>query len=106
LIIPCVPLRPLRLNYLLYTRTFTQASAEIFPPPGNVNLCPGDNPTYGAIFTLAHALLPEGALMNALNRKLIHDLFHLRGQVAAVALVTACGIAAFVALRSAIRSRR
>jgi putative ABC transport system permease protein len=38
--------------------------------------------------------------MNALNRKLIRDLFHLRGQVIAVALVVACGIAAFVAMRS------
>ena len=38
--------------------------------------------------------------MNALNRKLIRDLFHLRGQVVAVALVVACGIAAFVAMRS------
>ena len=38
--------------------------------------------------------------MNALNRKLIRDLFHMRGQVIAVALVVACGIAAFVAMRS------
>src|SRR6266508_2355744 len=38
--------------------------------------------------------------MNSLNRKLIRDLFHLRGQVIAVALVVACGIAAFVAMRS------
>ncbi|HEX5081459.1 MAG TPA: FtsX-like permease family protein [Blastocatellia bacterium] len=38
--------------------------------------------------------------MSTLNRKLIRDLFHLRGQVVAVALVTACGIAAFVAMRS------
>jgi putative ABC transport system permease protein len=38
--------------------------------------------------------------MIALNRKLIRDLFHLRGQVVAVALVVACGIAAFVAMRS------
>ncbi|HMX29832.1 MAG TPA: ABC transporter permease, partial [Blastocatellia bacterium] len=38
--------------------------------------------------------------MNALNRKLIRDVMHLRGQVVAVALVVACGIAAFVAMRS------
>src|SRR6266545_4132788 len=38
--------------------------------------------------------------MNSLNRKLIRDLFHLRGQVVAVALVAACGIAAFVSMRS------
>jgi putative ABC transport system permease protein len=38
--------------------------------------------------------------MNALNRKLIRDLSHLRGQVIAVALVVTCGIAAFVAMRS------
>ena len=38
--------------------------------------------------------------MKALNRKLIRDLFHLRGQVVAVALVVACGIATFVAMRS------
>jgi putative ABC transport system permease protein len=38
--------------------------------------------------------------MNALNRKLIRDLFHLRGQVVAVAIVVACGVAAFVAMRS------
>jgi putative ABC transport system permease protein len=38
--------------------------------------------------------------MTALNRKLVRDVWHLRGQVAAVALVVACGIAAFVAMRS------
>lgn len=38
--------------------------------------------------------------MQALNRKLIRDVIHLRGQLAAVALVVACGIAAFVAMRS------
>src|SRR5262245_25234095 len=38
--------------------------------------------------------------MNSLNRKLIRDVFHLRGQVVAVALVAACGVAAFVAMRS------
>ena len=38
--------------------------------------------------------------MTALNRKLIRDFIHLRGQVVAIALVVACGIAAFIALRS------
>lgn len=38
--------------------------------------------------------------MTPLNRKLIRDLIHLRGQVIAVALVVACGVAAFIAMRS------
>jgi putative ABC transport system permease protein len=38
--------------------------------------------------------------MHTLNRKLIRDLLHLRGQVMAIALVVACGIAAFVSMRS------
>ena len=38
--------------------------------------------------------------MTSLNRKLIRDVIRLRGQVVAVALVVACGIAAFVAMRS------
>lgn len=42
--------------------------------------------------------------MNMLDRKLIRDVAHLRGQVAAVALVVACGVAAFVAMRSTYRS--
>jgi putative ABC transport system permease protein len=42
--------------------------------------------------------------MNALNRKLVRDLFHLRGQVVAVAIVVACGVAAFVAMRSVYHS--
>lgn len=42
--------------------------------------------------------------MNALNRKLIRDVWHLRGQVAAIALVVACGVASFVAMRSAYQS--
>jgi putative ABC transport system permease protein len=42
--------------------------------------------------------------MNALNRKLIRDLFHMRGQVVAVAIVVACGVAAFVAMRSVYHS--
>jgi putative ABC transport system permease protein len=38
--------------------------------------------------------------MNALDRKLLRDVLHLRGQVIAVTMVVACGIAAFVAMRS------
>ncbi len=38
--------------------------------------------------------------MTALNRKLIRDLWHLRGQIFATALVVGCGIASFVAMRS------
>lgn len=38
--------------------------------------------------------------MNALNRKMLRDLWHLRGQVFATALVVACGIASFVSMRS------
>lgn len=38
--------------------------------------------------------------MSTLDRKLIRDILHLRGQVMAIALVVACGIAAFIALRS------
>ena len=43
-------------------------------------------------------------MVSALHRALFRDLWHLRGQVAAAALVTACGIAAFVTMRSAYRS--
>lgn len=39
-------------------------------------------------------------MMNTLNRKMLRDLWHLRGQVFATALVVACGIATFVAMRS------
>jgi putative ABC transport system permease protein len=42
--------------------------------------------------------------MRALNRKLVRDLRHLRGQVIAVAAVVACGVAAFVAMRSVYHS--
>lgn len=38
--------------------------------------------------------------MRALNRKLLRDLLHLRGQIVAVLLVVAAGIAVFVTLRS------
>ena len=39
--------------------------------------------------------------MRAINRKLLRDLWHLRGQIIAVAAVVMCGIAAFVTMRSA-----
>ncbi|HWO02717.1 MAG TPA: FtsX-like permease family protein [Blastocatellia bacterium] len=42
--------------------------------------------------------------MTPLNRKLVRDLFHLRGQVIAVALVVACGIATYVTMRSSYNS--
>jgi putative ABC transport system permease protein len=40
-----------------------------------------------------------GAL-RVLDRKLVRDLWHLRGPGLAIAIVTACGVASFVALRS------
>ena len=43
-------------------------------------------------------------MVSALHRALFRDLWHLRGQVTAAALVTACGIAAFVTMLSAYRS--
>jgi putative ABC transport system permease protein len=42
--------------------------------------------------------------MTALHRKLWRDLFHLRGQIAAVALVVACGVATVVTSRTAYES--
>ena len=39
--------------------------------------------------------------MKAINRKLVRDLWHLRGQILAVAAVVMCGIAAFITMRSA-----
>jgi putative ABC transport system permease protein len=42
--------------------------------------------------------------VTALDRKLIRDLVHLRGQVLAIALVVACGIAVFVTNRTAYES--
>ena len=42
--------------------------------------------------------------MVALRRKLLRDLWHLRGQVAAIALVVACGVAVVVTTRSAYES--
>ncbi|HSE36053.1 MAG TPA: FtsX-like permease family protein, partial [Blastocatellia bacterium] len=42
--------------------------------------------------------------MTPLNRKLVRDLLHLRGQVIAVALVVACGIATYVTMRGSYDS--
>jgi putative ABC transport system permease protein len=42
--------------------------------------------------------------MATLNRKLIRDVIHLRGQVVAITLVVACGVASFVAMRSTYNS--
>ncbi|HEU4391961.1 MAG TPA: ABC transporter permease, partial [Blastocatellia bacterium] len=39
--------------------------------------------------------------MRQLDRKLVRDLWHLRGQVVAVVLVVACGVATYVTMRSA-----
>lgn len=43
-------------------------------------------------------------LINALDRKLLRDLLHLRGQLIAIVLVVACGIASFVSMLSAYES--
>ena len=42
--------------------------------------------------------------MTSLDRKLIRDVVHLRGQVIAITLVVACGVASFVAMRSTYNS--
>jgi putative ABC transport system permease protein len=42
--------------------------------------------------------------MTTLDRKFVRDLLRLRGQVAAVAVVVACGVAAFVAMQGTYRS--
>lgn len=42
--------------------------------------------------------------MSALNRRLWRDLWHLGGQVAALTLVVACGIASFITMYSAYRA--
>ncbi len=42
--------------------------------------------------------------MRALERKLLRDVIHLRGQLIAVALVVMCGIAMWVTMRGAYRS--
>jgi len=43
-------------------------------------------------------------MLSALDRKLVRDLVHARGQLLAVAAVTACAVTAFVALGSTYRS--
>lgn len=40
-------------------------------------------------------------MVSILNRKLLRDLWRMRGQVLAIALVTMCGVATFVTLRGA-----
>ena len=42
--------------------------------------------------------------MTALNRKLVRDVAHLWGQVVAITLVVACGVASYVAMRSTYNS--
>lgn len=42
--------------------------------------------------------------MSPLNQKLARDIVHLRGQVVAVAMVVACGIAAYITMRSSYES--
>ena len=41
---------------------------------------------------------------NALTRKLLRDVWHLRGQVAAIGVVVLCGVATVVAMRTAYHS--
>jgi len=42
--------------------------------------------------------------MKALNKKLLRDILHWRGQIIAIVLVVACGIASFVSMLSAYES--
>jgi putative ABC transport system permease protein len=42
--------------------------------------------------------------MRALHRKMLRDVWHLRAQAAAIAVVLACGVALFVAMRTTMRS--
>ena len=42
--------------------------------------------------------------MTSLHRKLVRDLIHMRGQIVAITLVLACGIATYVTMRSAFVS--
>jgi len=42
--------------------------------------------------------------VRALNRKLLRDVVHMRGQLIAVSLVVMCGIAMFITMRGAYRS--
>ena len=44
--------------------------------------------------------------IHPLRRKLLRDLSALKGQLVTIALVVACGVAAFVATQSALRSLR
>ena len=44
--------------------------------------------------------------MTALDKKLLRDLWHLRGQLITVAVVVACGIATYVTMRGAYESVR
>jgi putative ABC transport system permease protein len=46
------------------------------------------------------------SLLFALDRKLLRDLWHMRGQAVAIALVAMCGIATFVTLRSGYEALR
>lgn len=43
-------------------------------------------------------------MMSKLHRKLIRDVLHMRGQVIAITLVVACGVSAYVTMRSAYAS--
>ncbi|HJQ67084.1 MAG TPA: ABC transporter permease, partial [Gemmatimonadales bacterium] len=45
-------------------------------------------------------------MVNVLDRKVQRDLWHLRGQMAAVALIVACGVASIVTIRTAYDSLR
>jgi putative ABC transport system permease protein len=36
--------------------------------------------------------------MNTLDRKLIHDLWRLRGQIIAITLIVTCGLASFISM--------
>ena len=42
--------------------------------------------------------------MNTLDQKLLRDLLHMRGQVIAIILIVACGIASLVTMMSAYNS--
>ena len=42
--------------------------------------------------------------MNSLHRKLVRDVIHMRGQIIAINIVLACGIATYVTMRSAFQS--
>jgi putative ABC transport system permease protein len=43
-------------------------------------------------------------MVKALDRKLMRDLWHLRGQVIAIALIVACGITSFIAMSGVYQS--